>query len=80
MLEIIIQIKDDEEQFGYRKLIGGVYDTKNAYYLLPPFVQKCFDAWKESPNVVESHGDKLKGSLEILWEDYRFIFKDIYWD
>lgn len=81
MLEITIQIKDSEEPTGYRTLMEGPLNTDKSYYLLPPFVQKCFDAWKEeSPDIKDSHGEKMKDYIEILWHGYRFFFNEVYWD
>lgn len=78
MFEIVIQIKDGE---NYRTLIEGPYNCKDAADLLPEFIRDAWEIWKEkAPDSKESHGDKLKDSMYILWKNYRFIFHDIYWD
>ena len=59
MFEIVIQIKEKDGKF--RTIIDSQEKCNDAYLLLPSYVQKIFDAWKnDSPDTKEVCGEKLK--------------------
>lgn len=79
MFEIVIQIKEKDGKF--RTIIDSPEKCNDAYLLLPSYVQKIFDAWKnDSPDTKEVCGEKLKSMLTVDWQNFRYIFHEIYWD
>ena len=80
MIEISIYTKENEKDYNYtKKIIDGVYNLKDAFKLLPEPIKEIYSIWKQC-EIYRDKSENLLESMQIIFNDLRFVFSDFYWD
>lgn len=80
MIDISIWTKENEKDYKYtKKIIGGVDNVYDAFKLLPEPIKEIYNIWKQC-GIYQDKSENLLASMEIIFNDLRFYFADVYWD
>lgn len=80
MFEISIYTKENETDCSYtKKIIDGVNNIETCLKLMPEPIKETFVIWSKC-RLYRDKDEGLLKSMQIIFDDVRYIFNDWYWD
>lgn len=80
MIEISIFTRSSSTDYHYtKKIIDGVNNVKTCLSLMPDPIRKTFEIWSKC-NLYRDNDEHLLKSMQIIFDDVRYVFNDWYWD
>lgn len=80
MIEISIWTKENEKDYNYtKKIMDGVNNVGTCLKLMPEPIRETFNIWSKC-RLYRNEEEGLLKSMQIVFDDVRYVFNDWYWD
>lgn len=80
MIEISIYTKENKKDDKYtKKIMDGVDNVETCLKLMPEPIKDIFVIWSKC-RLYKNKDEGLLKSMEIIFDDVRYVFNDWYWD